>query len=625
MLLLQRFVCVVDDQTAGRNGRLAERDIMLNLPAPPRTRIIRQLECACCHHIFSISEDDAVSENGNHEPGNNWQLSPDHYPDTRLRYQPERSRRPITPEPRAAPRANDNYAHEKDEEHINCPRCGADNRNWLHILNPPVHIHAERFRTWLENRNIAPGTWQIALTILLASFAGALAYLIFNKAAMERWGLVLSAIAILAVSFLALLLVFIVRPQTIIRLWYSWQKFGAAPFGLLLTAVLIILAAHFHYDPGNVRRSITLLVATALAGIVPTFAMLGTWASLREYKFFRAVVPAQSRLDFSPPLRVWLGYTALFLFIIPFLLYFLIPGAFHFAFTLIDPEEEPVAPPPVTLEQRIRTARTELEPIFDNEPEVVTEPVGDAIDELLNLFEAPPLSTETLDELTEKEKADLVLIWTTDLIKNAPRKTTGSVANTVTQLEKIINITKLPEGAQIDEPEPATRPKAQDWLTIDDVFLSTWFRYVLASSIAALVFSLVAVNGYVRRINRALPHPLFHSIAAMTRVVAWEAGAALEIGREIDNIQWTNIRRNAAGGIDLEGIYRDVPPPGEADKSVQARVRAQRYEISTDRWGRIQSAQITAVRVPVQPRLPKQHEKASIGSEFFRSAVRAHD
>ena len=72
-------------------------------------------------------------------------------------------------------------------------------------------------------------------------------------------------------------------------------------------------------------------------------------------------------------------------------------------------------------------------------------------------------------------------------------------------------------------------------------------------------FCPTAVNRYVQLINLQVPPPIYHSMANMTRVVVWEAKRALEIGDEVERIQWTAVNRNDLGGINLHGLYYDSP------------------------------------------------------------------
>ncbi len=601
---------------------------MLNLPALPQTRIARQLTCVCCNHVFTIAEDDALRDPPRTPK---WQFPPDNHHDAQLRYQPDRSRRLVMTEARAGANIDpDDFQNWDDErrDQINCPRCGADNRNWMHIVNPSTSHHVKQLRDW-RKANSATLFWPI-LAAGLAFFMLALLFAYNFEPHPVQWALMAAGV----LTLLALIPILFLPASFMVRLQQWQQRFGMATAGLLITAVLVIMAAYFHYDSEaeKVGPHITLLVVIALAGIVPTITMLGAWPRLRIYKAQRAVMPAKSFPDFSPPLRSWFAYTALFLFILPTFLYVAVPSAFHIFSTFIKPEEEPA---PTTLAERVNNVRTGLEDILVQAPPGSAEMVEEAIADLLVFMEDVPLPIDALNNLTLDQKADIVLTWTHDLAKNAPEDARPPVEDAIADLEKFIETTGIAVAVPAAETAPTAEAKTNDeeddlppWISADKKFLNVWFKYVLASSIAALVFSLVAVNGFVRRIGFQLPRPIFHSLANMTRVVVWEAGASLEIGDEVHLIQWTGIRRNEKGGIDLVGLYRDAVPAYQADDSPTARVRAQRYEISSDMWGRVESANVTAMRVPVRPRLPRlrdDREIENIESDFFRTAVQTRD
>jgi hypothetical protein len=133
-------------------------------------------------------------------------------------------------------------------------------------------------------------------------------------------------------------------------------------------------------------------------------------------------------------------------------------------------------------------------------------------------------------------------------------------------------------------------------LGIDEDFLKSWVWFVGTSCLIAFFFSMLTVYKYVSSVNSQVPRPIFHSIAHMTRVVAWEARQALEIRGDMEHIQWMDVKRNARGGIDLVGLHRDLPDFDATGLPVGDRVRAQRYHVSTDKWGRIVSATISDVR-----------------------------
>ena len=605
---------------------------MLNLPALPQTRIARQLTCVCCNHVFTIAEDDALRESARSQQ---WQFPPDAHHDAQLRYQPDRSLRPVITEARADSNINPDAFQTWDEnrrDQINCPRCGADNRNWLHIVNPSKRHHVEQLRDWRKT-NGAALFWPILATGLVF-FILALSFAYYFDPHPVQWVLMGAGI----VTLLALIPILFLPASFVVGLQQWRQRFGMAVYGLLITAVLVIMAAYFHYDSEaeKVGPIITMFVVIALAGIVPTITMLSAWPRLRIFKASRGIVPPKSFFDFSPALRSWFAYTGLFLIILPLFLYVAVPGGFHLVTELLKPDEEPA---PTTLAERVNKVRTGLEDILVQAPPGSTEMVEEAIADLLVFIEDVPLSIDALNNLTLDQKADIVLAWTHDLAKNASPEDRQPILDAIADLETFVETSGVVVAVPAAEPAPAAKTETTEdaeaekdkllpWMSVDKKFFNTWFKYVLASSIAALVFSLVAVNGFVRRIGFQLPRPIFHSLANMTRVVVWEAGTSLEIGDEVHLVQWTGIQRNEKGGINLVGLYRDAVPAYQTDDSPTARVRAQRYEISSDMWGRIESANVTAVRVPIRPRLPRlrdEREIENIESDFFRTAVQTRD
>jgi hypothetical protein len=181
--------------------------------------------------------------------------------------------------------------------------------------------------------------------------------------------------------------------------------------------------------------------------------------------------------------------------------------------------------------------------------------------------------------------------------------------------------------AYFDEP-PRTPAQVQDEAEDEEIkgirdnllFLALWFVIVGAANTAATFLSIVAVNRYVRFIDRQLPPPIFSSVANMSRVVAWEAKRALQIDGDMGHVQWMEVRRNEVGGINLIGLHRSVPEVDSENKPVSQWVRAQRYFISTDMWGRIRDTIIRDMRVPrtvVPPGQQQMGQEAGRGNPPF--------
>lgn len=140
------------------NGRLQKRCIVLPpFPQDPRTLTVRQLECARCREIFTIAED---SPNRFSRRTTSWQVPQDQYSLTPLRYVEDRKQIGVMPEVRSQPiervSANQDWGQ---NYHLNCPRCGADNRNWLFI--------SSRIRPLLAHFVIIGGILSLILTVFI--------------------------------------------------------------------------------------------------------------------------------------------------------------------------------------------------------------------------------------------------------------------------------------------------------------------------------------------------------------------------------------------------------------------------------------------------------------------------
>jgi hypothetical protein len=135
---------------------------MFNWPIPPRTLTVRQLECVACKAFFTIAEDDITRSSSA------WRTPRDGQPpDIRLRYQPDRQRRPVMSEGRADIPPDAVHFSDWDEnryDQVICPRCGADNRNWLYVNNNPFGGN------WLNNRSMMASLLASAVTAAIAVF-----------------------------------------------------------------------------------------------------------------------------------------------------------------------------------------------------------------------------------------------------------------------------------------------------------------------------------------------------------------------------------------------------------------------------------------------------------------------
>ncbi len=138
---------------------------------------------------------------------------------------------------------------------------------------------------------------------------------------------------------------------------------------------------------------------------------------------------------------------------------------------------------------------------------------------------------------------------------------------------------------------------AQAEITEDLEFLAEWFYLGSLTSLISSIFAILGVNAVLAGANIHLPRPIYANTANMVRVTLGETRRTLEINQFFNRIQWTLTRRNEAGGINMEGYFRDPPeflPNGQLDEEV----RVQKYTIRTDRWCVITNAEITNSKEP---------------------------
>jgi len=633
---------------------------MFNTPVPPDTLVSRQIECISCKEIFTVSEDHA--RRGRRQRTDDWRLPPDHYPDTELRYQPDRTRRPVTPETRSSPAKSGRFSGWNGQPvSVNCPRCGADNRNWLHLARIPAFLfYVSQFSALI----ICLVVLILILAVAVAQYFDPLVFLDELVAGM---------------------------------LWHNVAQ--GAPWR--------------EFAPGELRRSLSLVLTIFLAGYLPLLLIPPQWKRLREYIHLRKVRTTRPIIDISPPLSTGLVLFATFVFLVPFVLFILIPWTFDRGVVLLSPEREP------TLVQRLDQISRALPAAINSTDETEREPAKNAIASLemlvneqqfmcertqieamigrLQLVRTSSGTTERREILIAESLADLQALrdgsqsrCREELINNArasllllqafdeevcerqnrvalcaapprprecwkamtpvatpaplpPECNTMLITGLINELDGLEDAPEPPEGNPLDlaavvlgnvrqltqgsvdvgtvqriENDVSTletfiEPEDQGWFTAGRDFLRNWIWLVGLASLTSMAISVDAVDRYARRIDHHLPRPIFYSVANMTRVAIWDAKRSLEIDGDMSHVRWTKVERNGDGGIVLYGLHYDIFEPGQNVDPLYQKVRAQRYMISTDPWGRIQEAHIKDGRVP----RPPESSDSSLPKEFF--------
>ncbi|MBK8986944.1 MAG: magnesium transporter [Chloroflexi bacterium] len=290
---------------------------MFPLPSPPDTLVVRQLECVSCQEKFAITEDHPNSKRRSRHAD----AAPDILAVTQMRYDPNRSLRTVLPETRSMPRSvpADNQA-ENGPTHINCPRCGADNRNWLHLLAPDGDLDAAAQSNRLMNYWRGANT-QEKIPIILIGLVLAILMFVTMGAILDSLlnGFLLSLVVIiggLGVSGLA---------QT--EYFRRWRgRFPLAETGVLLGLILGIVNFGAALVLG-VAFSKALTIALACVVCAALLAQSSTgdeWMALRVNQYLRQVQPTASNME----QRLWLrgGATILiFALVIPVVFYSLLP------------------------------------------------------------------------------------------------------------------------------------------------------------------------------------------------------------------------------------------------------------------------------------------------------------
>lgn len=296
---------------------------MFPLPSPPDTLVVRQLECVCCKEKFAIAED---YPRANGAAGQFWRLPPDQPARTTLRYEADRQRRTVIPQPRSAPDAEPEIILNRERSkrsHLNCPRCGADNRNWLNLLltenAPPAnHDHQHGFQPsnvlafWQEQ--MRPVEKLLLTTVVFVLILMTLALMTAFSTDLTIW--------VVAIGFLAF---------AALRRWRSdgyqlWQRrFPAAHFGIILAIFLAFLASitavSFEINTG---KTLTLAFFVVFAPTSILFSLTEPWIALRENQHLRRVATKAPHFE----RQLWLrGFLAIVIFsaILPLLFFRLLP------------------------------------------------------------------------------------------------------------------------------------------------------------------------------------------------------------------------------------------------------------------------------------------------------------
>ncbi|MCA9873933.1 MAG: hypothetical protein KC441_09765 [Anaerolineales bacterium] len=593
---------------------------MFQFPSPPDTLVARQVECVCCREIFTVSEDIVTLEPGVSEF---WQMTPDQYADIRQRYDPRISRKPIIPEFRAEPQGRPHpiqHFRRSQRAYINCPRCGADNRNWVQITSPPVYSPAFGLdRLWAR---FPMAVWGL-IAALLVVIAGMVLASQTNQTRSQTVLLLVFALIGAIVPFFVLTGMW--RNQRMFRLQREFSHSRSLPpllsTGLAIFLILAVLIPAFIYfvmpavtnflksEPALEDRIDTVLVslaptmfnATSQDQILLNNATVTLQAILDENRFdcqsstFTTMITTLEAMLSS---NNYSAYDLLLLQAInnlralrdsgpecrPEMLQSAIASLQVLLNTCGTGGVPPVVvtpTPPTTLPSTGKAAtnkRLAAKTASETRAQTAYWPCNSAL--LTNMILQLNAMQQPPPVRSPYEQAKYALEGSRWLALTSTNQTElNLISDQVGIFEEVM------AGESTGNGRASNLTAARLWLII-----------VGTATIVASIFASSAVNGFIGQINRHLPRPIGYSIANMTKVVIQDLRRALDIPDEaLRQIEWTEVDRRDNGGIMLKGIFL---PPEDPSANNSTYVRTQCCTVWSDAWARIIEAEIHYCRIP---------------------------
>lgn len=560
---------------------------MIQLPRPPRSYTTRHIRCISCDELFTVSEEfieqNQPAENGqtNEEPQpaigqqhRTWRPPPNQLLSVHLRRQDNREERPVSAQSYTVPDPNPVNDPElsPDDTFLNCPRCGADNRNWLQLLTHAMERHPlqEQFNL---NRIVL-----FLLTFFPLFFLFfAINSVVFLTMDQERPWIDFLWPTLIAILLSAVAASFVVFFPRLLNGVEPIMPIAGAVFVALLVALLAFLIV-LDQDPDDLfLRALPLAVTTAVVAVVFPQAIVAQWRDVLQARRLRRWLPQIQAVRRFPPHVV----TGVILVLtasaaVPLLFYFALPTGVRLIMNVAA-----VPSPPRDELQNYQEAIIGWrdEQSEEDQEENTYAAAGIVLRALDGYLEVPRA------EQTERDNVALLLAIVEsqqEALPQALRSENQRIADALT-----IYVADL--GAVTEERE--LMPNDLPW-----AFFLFWMVVVGVVSGMTTTAAVTAVNTFVRGVDRQLPPPIYYSVANMTRVVAWEAKRSLEINGAMSHIQWMSVTRNTLGGIDLIGLHRDSPRFDDRGNATSDLIPAQRHWVRTDRWGRIETAAIQDIR-----------------------------
>lgn len=128
--------------------------------------------------------------------------------------------------------------------------------------------------------------------------------------------------------------------------------------------------------------------------------------------------------------------------------------------------------------------------------------------------------------------------------------------------------------------ETVEAPQANAW-GIKPRMLMAWLMLLCLSGFVTVLFGMVSTWKFVADQERILPRPVFRDLSLMRMVALRDAERAFNLDAfALNQVTWTHIYQNGAGGLELKGQQRT------------GRVQCDAYTLKTDLWARILSAEV---------------------------------
>ena len=123
-------------------------------------------------------------------------------------------------------------------------------------------------------------------------------------------------------------------------------------------------------------------------------------------------------------------------------------------------------------------------------------------------------------------------------------------------------------------------PHANAW-EIRPRMLMVWLMLLCLSGFITVLFGMVSTWKFVADQERTLPRPVFRDLSLMRMVALRDAERTFNLDAfALNQVTWTHIYQNGAGGLELKGQQRT------------GRVQCDAYTIKTDLWARILTAEV---------------------------------